>query len=402
MTLGERIHVKRKEAGMSQEDLGSRLEVSRQTVYKWESDQAIPELNKLIAMAELFGVKVGWLIAEEEDDRKSADYDEVVKRLKEIIEANERQEREKPVRSIPIWLVSILVFVMAFAFLKLYSMERKYQELDRVIERNNAYTQRAIANISSNVSEVLNNYNSITVGTTVNVKKVDFFNNLVTFAISAQPKTYTNGMKAVFHVEMGGKIYDFQGLENNSKTFVVEAEVPLTDNNAEISVEFITGDVSEVARINTYYELLAQTFPWYDIIGSVDPVIKSDYSGFNDPYLEVIEQNIRFDYADLYGTAFVMPEIVSIEAFLTEDGEKIADYVYDEEFTFEQNGHSLKTPEGQGETVSVYWHYFKRPTDIKLTLGKEYTEHFIATDEYGRQVEVTSREGEQIIEYHVE
>ena len=65
MTLGQRIQKKRKEKGLSQEKLGEQLNVSRQTVYKWENDQTIPELFNLIAMAEILDVKVGWL------DRKS-------------------------------------------------------------------------------------------------------------------------------------------------------------------------------------------------------------------------------------------------------------------------------------------------------------------------------------------
>ena len=55
MTLGERILQKRKECGLSQENLGEKLDVTRQTVYKWESDQAVPELDKLITLAQIFG-----------------------------------------------------------------------------------------------------------------------------------------------------------------------------------------------------------------------------------------------------------------------------------------------------------------------------------------------------------
>ena len=44
MTLGHRIQQKRKEKGLSQEKLGEQLNVSRQTVYKWENDPTIPEL----------------------------------------------------------------------------------------------------------------------------------------------------------------------------------------------------------------------------------------------------------------------------------------------------------------------------------------------------------------------
>ncbi len=70
MTLGERILQKRKECGLSQENLGEKLDVTRQTVYKWESDQAVPDLDKLIRLAQIFGVRVGWLIAEEKIDQE--------------------------------------------------------------------------------------------------------------------------------------------------------------------------------------------------------------------------------------------------------------------------------------------------------------------------------------------
>ena len=66
MTLGQRIAQKRKEPGLSQEALGDRLGVSRQSIYKWESDSALPEIDKLIALSKLFGVTVGWLLGMEE------------------------------------------------------------------------------------------------------------------------------------------------------------------------------------------------------------------------------------------------------------------------------------------------------------------------------------------------
>ena len=65
MTIGQRIAQKRKEQGLSQEALGERLGVSRQSIYKWESDAALPEIDKLVALAKLFGVTVGWLLGVE-------------------------------------------------------------------------------------------------------------------------------------------------------------------------------------------------------------------------------------------------------------------------------------------------------------------------------------------------
>ena len=66
MTIGQRIAQKRKELGLSQEALGSKLGVSRQSIYKWEADSALPEVDKLIALSRLFGVSVGWLLGVEE------------------------------------------------------------------------------------------------------------------------------------------------------------------------------------------------------------------------------------------------------------------------------------------------------------------------------------------------
>ena len=67
MTTGRRVAQKRKELGLSQEALGEKLGVSRQSIYKWESDSALPEVEKLVALSRLFGVSVGWLLGVEEE-----------------------------------------------------------------------------------------------------------------------------------------------------------------------------------------------------------------------------------------------------------------------------------------------------------------------------------------------
>ena len=59
MTIGQRIAQKRRELSLSQEALGAELGVSRQAIYKWESDAAVPEIDKLITLSRRFGVSVG-------------------------------------------------------------------------------------------------------------------------------------------------------------------------------------------------------------------------------------------------------------------------------------------------------------------------------------------------------
>ena len=66
-TLGQRIAAERKKLGLSQEALGDKMGVSRQAISKWESDGAVPEIDKLIAMSKLFGVTLGWLLGVKEE-----------------------------------------------------------------------------------------------------------------------------------------------------------------------------------------------------------------------------------------------------------------------------------------------------------------------------------------------
>ena len=62
MNLGETIYRLRAKAGMSQDALAGALDVSRQSVSKWENNSAVPELEKLIKMSELFGVTLDELV----------------------------------------------------------------------------------------------------------------------------------------------------------------------------------------------------------------------------------------------------------------------------------------------------------------------------------------------------
>ena len=65
MNLGETILRLRTGRGMSQEDLASALEVSRQSVSKWETGASVPELDKLMKLSALFGVTLDELVTGE-------------------------------------------------------------------------------------------------------------------------------------------------------------------------------------------------------------------------------------------------------------------------------------------------------------------------------------------------
>ena len=68
MKLHEKISVYRKKCGLSQETLAEKIGVSRQAVSKWETGDALPEINKLKSLAECFGVTVDFLLDDEADE----------------------------------------------------------------------------------------------------------------------------------------------------------------------------------------------------------------------------------------------------------------------------------------------------------------------------------------------
>ena len=62
MSLGERLAALRIKQGLSQGELAEKMDVSRQSVSKWETDASIPELDKLVALSELFQISLDELI----------------------------------------------------------------------------------------------------------------------------------------------------------------------------------------------------------------------------------------------------------------------------------------------------------------------------------------------------
>lgn len=71
MTLGESIARLRTQKGWSQGDLADALDVSRQSISKWETDTSVPELDKLIRLSELFGVTLDALVRGEQAETQT-------------------------------------------------------------------------------------------------------------------------------------------------------------------------------------------------------------------------------------------------------------------------------------------------------------------------------------------
>ncbi len=72
MTFSDKLITLRKKAGWSQEELAEKLNVSRQSVSKWESAQSVPDIDKILQLSSLFGVTTDYLLKDTQDDTQPA------------------------------------------------------------------------------------------------------------------------------------------------------------------------------------------------------------------------------------------------------------------------------------------------------------------------------------------
>lgn len=75
MILADKIIKLRKQFAWSQEELAEKMNVSRQSVSKWESANSIPDLNKIIMLTEIFGVSTDYLVKDEIEEAESISED---------------------------------------------------------------------------------------------------------------------------------------------------------------------------------------------------------------------------------------------------------------------------------------------------------------------------------------
>lgn len=285
MTTGQKIAARRKELELSQEALGDKLGVSRQTVYKWESDISLPDIDKLVALSRLFQVPVGWLLGvEEEPEPQSVDFSpEQLKLLEEILGRYQRAEPEelsegqrkqveelvgrppKKRRRWP-WVLAVLVIAVGgwTLFQRLDQMEQQYYDLANSVGNITYSVNSQIGSITDRVEEVLKAQNDLTADYGTQLVSADLASNTVTFSLRAVPKTYPPGMSVIFLADNGEETLEFPAQEGENGTFTGEAACTLTDT-ITLSAVFVTGDTRQTQLLDQYVDLYSDSLPQIDV-----------------------------------------------------------------------------------------------------------------------------------------
>ena len=122
MTLGERIKLHRQNLGLSQEALAEKLNVSRQAVTKWESDNGVPDIENLVALSKVMGVTLDELvIGKEEKEAKEAgdgfvDQREDLANQRDSFVRQKESECKECLAAIILWATICAAFVVIVFF----------------------------------------------------------------------------------------------------------------------------------------------------------------------------------------------------------------------------------------------------------------------------------------------
>jgi transcriptional regulator with XRE-family HTH domain len=112
MQFHERLYEVRKRSGMTQNDLADRLNVSRQAVSRWEMGTAKPDFENLIAISDLFGISIDYLLKGREEEPQSVFRSEA---------GVDNPEAESNAHTLPqkLWLLVVVVFIVLGIFLSI-------------------------------------------------------------------------------------------------------------------------------------------------------------------------------------------------------------------------------------------------------------------------------------------
>lgn len=147
MELGKQIRKYRQEAQLSQEDLASRVYVSRQTISNWENDKSYPDVSSLVLLSEIFQISLDELIKGD------------IETMKEVIKKEEIEKMNRygviytllliatAVSAVPLfmWLGhwAIIPWGMIFACAMVYAFK-----IEKVKKGNDVHTYREIVAFS--------------------------------------------------------------------------------------------------------------------------------------------------------------------------------------------------------------------------------------------------------------
>lgn len=257
LTMGQRIAARRKLLNLSQEALAERLDISRQAISKRESDAAIPEIDKLIALSKLYNVSVGWLLGVEAEEKSVSD-ELSESQLKTVEEIVKRYKPEPSGKRLLCNLAIVLAGLLAITFMltlaypenspapdysnQIANLEANYNSIQTQINQMDD-----LLNMQLDTAKLLRSY----------VPQCTLNKDLETVDITFYffPKVYHENLTANLSIFNPSTRYsDILECRWVEDRYVVHATLPLADHyHYSFLLVSDTGYEEEILESNTYF-----------------------------------------------------------------------------------------------------------------------------------------------------
>ena len=123
MNFSEKLLTLRKAKDLTQEQLAEKLDVSRQSVSKWESGQAFPELEKIVALSTIFDVTTDYLLKSSEIDDLSVKTEMLEKQQQMMLLREQKNQRtfECVMYSVAVYLIFFAVYFIGHYYFEIWN-----------------------------------------------------------------------------------------------------------------------------------------------------------------------------------------------------------------------------------------------------------------------------------------
>ena len=319
MTTGQRIAAKRKELALSQEALGAELGVSRQSIYKWESDASLPEIDKLIALSRRFGVPVGWLLGVEEETPAPETLTE--RQLQQVEELTAQYlaaqpPQRKPSRALLAagGALGLALVILAAVFCqRVLRLESQQTQLRSEIAQT---TAEQMEDLRDQVQDILRQQRDLLAegsgllsdfGAAVEDVTFRTEGSAITVSAWAVPKTWREGMTAEFLLTSNGETTAVPGALGEGNRFSAPAVTAALTDDISLSVVFTLPDGSrETETLERWTGLLSASQPSYWPEGLLGRIVT-----FNQGILNARRCYLRVAWDDAFDSELYGPiEIV--------------------------------------------------------------------------------------------
>lgn len=270
MNLEKQLSSLRRQQNLSQEQLAERLGVSRQAVSKWESGAATPELEKLIALCELYHLSLDQLLglpAPAPEQQSAAFSTEALEQLLKEQQRLQQSQTRKQQR----WILGgaacgILLLGLAMG-IPIVSLQGQFSSLQQKVagmETNLDTVQQNISlelgSVTGQLQDALKEQERLVADASVRVVSENLEEETVTLSLRVIPKNWSQDLSVEF--EASGREFSpivQQGNSTGASGFSAEFAVPM-DEEITLSAAFIQGQSKQLQLLETLYGYGAERY----------------------------------------------------------------------------------------------------------------------------------------------